>query len=211
MALESGDHVWYWNDTDNGVEHTSQDPNLPRTEWFPGSTNATDFGGHGKQIAYYAFYDDAILVGHPQMLSGPGTFAWLNHNPGNITDGGADFGQIPGKLSWHSFLVFPTRQAGHDAIAQLLRSGSYIDLTIQAAFNRYAPASDGNNPVRYATQVASALGVDKDSTTIRQIDDSGQLSTVQDTIAVMEGENNPGDTLALDASAVPPAIQQMMA
>ena len=211
MALEIGDHVWYWNDVENGVEHTSLDADLPRLEWFPTSQGKTDYKGHGKEIAYYAFYEDVIQVGHPQMLSGPGTFAWLNRNPGNITDGGVDFGQLPGKLSWHQFLVFPTREAGYDAIAQLLRSGSYIDLTIQAAFERYAPASDGNDPVRYAKQVAAALGVDKDATTIRDVDDSAQLSVVQDAIAVMEGENVPGTTLGYDSSDLPPAIQELLA
>jgi hypothetical protein len=211
MTLEIGDHVWYWYDATNDVEHTSTDPDLPRLEWFPTSQNKTDYLGHGKEIAYYAFYDDCIQVGHPQMLSGPGTFAWLNRNPGNITDGGADFGQIPGKLSWHRFLVFPTREAGYDAIAQLLRTDKYIDLTIQAAFSRYAPASDGNDPVRYATQVANALGVEKDSTTIREVDDSGQLSVLQDSIAVMEGENNPGETLGYDSGDIPPAVQQLLA
>jgi len=78
MTLEIGDHVWYWYDATNDVEHTSTDPDLPRLEWFPPSQNKTDYLGHGKEIAYYAFYDDCIQVGHPQMLSGPGTFAWLN-------------------------------------------------------------------------------------------------------------------------------------
>jgi len=58
--------------------------------------------------------------------------------------------------------------------------------------------------------VANALGVDKDSTTIREVDDSGQLSAVQDSIAVMEGENNPGDTLGYDSPDIPPAIQQLL-
>ena len=71
--------------------------------------------------------------------------------------------------------------------------------------------SDGNDPVRYATQVANALGVDKDSTTIREVDDSGQLSVLQDSIAVMEGENNPGETLGYDSGDIPPAIQQLLA
>src|SRR5690242_14145835 len=105
MALEEGVHVWYWNDEDNAVEHTSTDMNIPRAEWFPGSspTDATDYLGHGKQIFNYVFYADSIKRGQPQMRSGPGSFAWLNNNPGNITDGGggADFGQIPGKLNWH--------------------------------------------------------------------------------------------------------------
>lgn len=211
MTVEIGDHVWYWYDAANDIEHSSTDADLPRLDWFPTSQGKTDYLGHGKEIAYYAFYEDRVQVGHPQMLSGPGTFAWLNRNPGNITDGGADFGQIPGKLSWHRFLVFSTRDAGYDAIAQLLRTDKYIDLTIQAAFSRYAPASDGNDPVRYATQVASALGVDKDSTTIREVDDSGQLSVLQDSIAVMEGENNPGETLGYDSADIPPAIQQLLA
>ena len=210
MTLGVGDHVWYWFDAENGVEHTSHDPELPRLNWFPASQNPTDYLGHVEEIKYYAFYDDVIQVGRPQMRSGPGTFAWLNRNPGNITDGGADYGQIAGKLSWHRFLVFATHEAGYDAIAQLLRSEHYIDLTIGAAFERYAPASDGKEPVRYAVQAANALGVDKDSTTIREVADLGGLATVQDNIAVMEGADNSGDSLSYDSPELPRAIQQML-
>lgn len=30
MALEPGDHIWYWNG------FTSQDLNIPQASWFPG-------------------------------------------------------------------------------------------------------------------------------------------------------------------------------
>jgi hypothetical protein len=214
MSLEIGDHVWYWYDANNDVEHTSQDLDIPRAQWFPDSNpgDPTDYRGHGKEIFNFVFYENTVFRGQPQMRRGPGAFAWLNRNPGNITDGGhgADFGQIAGKLNWHRFMIFSTREAGYDAIAQLLRTGSYIDRTIQGAFERYAPSSDGNNPTLYASKVAAALGVDRNSTTVREVDDSGQMAVMQDAIAEMEGEGNPGAVLDYDTS-LPQAIQGLLA
>jgi len=37
------------------------------------------------------------------------------------------------------FLIFPTWDAGYSAIAQLLKTPSYVNLSILGAFQRYAP------------------------------------------------------------------------
>ncbi|MFC9659816.1 peptidoglycan DD-metalloendopeptidase family protein [Nocardia sp. NPDC127606] len=201
MTLELGDHVWYWNG------RMSLDKNIPRATWFPGTNpnDPTDYGGHGKEIFNFVIHADEIARGRPHMRNHEGSFAWLNNNPGNITGvaGGPDFGQYPGKFNWHNFLIFPTWGDGYFAIAQLLRSASYRDLSILKAFARYAPASDGNDPVTYANSVADELGISVD-TRIGDLDDD-QMRVVQDKIQEIEGAV-PGASLAWDSEEVPPEI-----
>lgn len=204
MALEPGDNVWYFD----GM--TSQTPGIPQADWFPGFTSPTDYQGHGEEIFEYVAYDDQIVRGQPHMRNHAGTFAWLNNNPGNITGrpGGPDFGQYPGKFNWHNFLIFPDWDTGRAAIAQLLRGPGYASLSLLGAFKKYAPASDGNNPVQYATDVASALGVDMNTTLVGDLDDD-QMSVVQDKIQQIEGAI-PGDSFDLDSTELPQAIQDLL-
>ena len=204
MALEPGDNVWYFD----GM--TSQTPDIPRLVWFPHSTGPIDYEGHGGEIFEFVVYDDQIGRGQPHMKNHAGSFAWLNNNPGNITGrpGGPDFGQYPGKFNWHNFLIFPDWDTGRAAIAQLLRGPGYVNLSLTDAFKKYAPAGDGgNNPVQYAMDVASALGVDT-STTIGELDDD-QMSVVQDKIQQIEGAI-PGDSFDLDSTELPQEIQDLL-
>jgi hypothetical protein len=156
MTLELGDHVWYWNG------NISLDKNIPRAQWFPGSNpyDPNDYQGHGREIYNYVIHADEIARGRPHMRNHEGSFAWLNNNPGNITGvpGGPNFGQYPGKFNWHSFLIFPMWADGYNAIAMLRRTPTYVNLSILDAFKKYAPESDGNDPVAYANAVAAALG-----------------------------------------------------
>lgn len=203
MALEPGDHVWYWDG------QISQDMKIPQASWFPGFTGPTDYLGHGEEIFNFVIYADQILRGQPHMRNHPGSYAWLNNNPGNITGvpGGPDYGQFPGKFNWHNFLIFPTQQAGFDAIAQFLRGPTYVKLSIADALKRYAPASDGNDPARYAQDVADALGIDV-STAISDLDDD-QMTVMQDKIAEIEGAV-PGDTFALDSPDLPEELTALL-
>ena len=203
-GLEAGDHVWYFN----GQISTATD--IPRSNWFPGSTSATDYLGHGKEIFNFVIHSDGtIFRGRPHMRNHEGTHSWLNHNPGNLTGvpGGADFGQYPGKFNWHNFMIFPTREAGYNAIAAFLRGPSYRDLTITKAFERYAPASDGNDPVAYANSVASAAGISP-STLVRDLDDS-QMRLMQDKIVEVEG-SVPGVVLTRESPELPEEIRSRL-
>lgn len=204
--LGPGDHVWYWN----GNLSTAQD--IPRSVWFPGSNPAvpTDYLGHGGEIHNYVLFDAGeIRRGQPHMRNRPGTFAWLNKNPGNITGGigGPNLGQYPGKANWHNFMIFPTEEAGFDAIGRLLRGAGYRDRTILDAFRRYAPASDGNDPDQYAADVAAAIGLPT-STFVRDLDD-GQLRTMQEKIRQIEGAV-AGDTLSPASPDLPEAIRVLL-
>jgi hypothetical protein len=119
MTPEWGDHVWYWN------ANISLDKNIPRAQWFPGSSpgDPNDYQGHGGEIYHDAIHADEIARGRPAMRNREGSFLWLDNNPGNIAGvpGGPDFGQNPGKFNWHNFLIFSTWAGGYNAIAMLLR------------------------------------------------------------------------------------------
>jgi hypothetical protein len=206
MALEPGDNVWYYD------HMTSQTQGIPQADWFPGFSGPTDYHGHGGEIFEFVVYDDQIVRGQPHMNNHAGSFAWLNNNPGNITGrpGGPDYGQYPGKFNWHNFLIFPDWDTGRAAIAQLLRGPGYASLSILDAFKKYAPAGDGgNDPVKYASDVAAALTVDASTTIVGDLDDD-QMMVVQDKIQQIEGAI-PGDSFDLDDSTnLPQEIQDLL-
>ena len=197
MNVEDGDHFWFWNG------NISRALDIPRTEWFPESTGPTDYLGNGKEIYNYVVLPEGVARGRPQMRGLEGSYAWLDNNPGNITGraGGATFGAYPGKFNWHHFLIFPTWDDGMDAIRQLLLTPSYVHLSILDAFRRYAPESDGNDPVHYAQTVAAAAGVDI-TTVIGDLDDNTMIE-MQNAIATMEGAFNAGDIFSRDFSDLP--------
>lgn len=205
MTLDLGDHVWYWN------HRISRGLDIPRADWFPGSNpnDPNDYLKQGKKIFNFVVHADEIARGRPHMRNHEGSFSWLNNNPGNITGrpGGPDFGQYPGKFNWHHFLIFPTWADGWYAIAKLLRSGLYVNLSILEAFKKYAPESDGNNPVAYANSVAAALGIPV-STRVGDLDDS-QMAVMQNTIQEVEGAI-PGASLAWDSDEIPVEISDLL-
>jgi hypothetical protein len=114
-----------------------------------------------------------------------GTRSWRNNNPGNIEYG--DFAQAKGAVgSDGRFAVFPTLQQGRQAKDDLLfgQRSLYADMSISRAIARYAPFGE-NNPVTYAQQVASAVGVSV-STRLRDLDQT-QRQRFLDAIQRAEG------------------------
>jgi hypothetical protein len=203
-TIGPGDHVWYFDG------QTSTDKSIPQASWFPGFTSPTDYLGHGKEIYQFVVHaDGTIFRGRPHMRGLEGSFAWLNNNPGNLTGvaGGPDYGQYPGKFNWHNFLIFPSRDAGHAAIATFLRGAGYRDLTIAQAFAKYAPASDGNDPVGYAGAVAAGAGVST-STLVRDLSDE-QMRLMQDKVADLEGAR-AGEVLTRDSPELPDAVRALL-
>lgn len=196
MALEDGDAFWYW---DGNVSRTK---NIPQAEWF-GTSAPQDYGGHGWEISNFVLYPSEVLEGKPHMRTGDGSYSWLNNNPGNITAGGGDLGAYPGKVNWHNFLIFPTWEAGYDAIRRLMRGSTYSGLSILDAFKRYAPASDGNDPVTYANKVASNLGCGVERIVGDLSDD--EMVALQNAVTEMEGVV-AGWTYARDDSSLPQAV-----
>jgi hypothetical protein len=200
-GLAPGDHVWEWNG------NVSEAKDIPQKDWF-GTTAANDFGGHGKEIHEYVIYPDHVKRGQPHMMSGKGSFAWLNNNPGNLTGGGTSVGEYPGKRNWHGFLIFPTPEDGLAAIPKFLKANGYGPLSIAAAFKKYAPKGDGkNDPAHYAQSVADAIGVSVDT----KIDDltDDQLVEIAKAIKKMEG-TVPGDELSRTDPSIPEAIRNRL-
>ena len=103
----------------------------------------------------YIIFSDQVRQG--------GSCSWRARNPGNIRNGGS-LGAIPGKKhacgSSGAFAVFPTESSGFAAISKVLKSFGHV--TIQAAMNKYAPSSDGNNPKAYAQKMAKSMGASVD-------------------------------------------------
>ena len=203
-ALQPGDHVWYHDG------RVSTDKNIPNSAWFGTAAGTTDYGGHGSEIFHFVIHGGgAIFRGRPHMRNFEGSFGWLNNNPGNLTGvtGGPDYGQYPGKFNWHNFLVFPSHGAGFDAIGKFLRGAGYRDLNMTQAFEKYAPASDGNDPVRYAQEAAAAAGVPV-TTRVGDLDDA-QMLAMQNKIEAIEG-SRPGVVLTKDSPELPDAVRQML-
>jgi hypothetical protein len=203
--LGLGDHIWYYNGK------ISTDKNVPRATWFPNSNqnDPNDYQGHGGEIWHYVIHANGqIFAGQPHLRNQPGTFAWLNNNPGNITAGGGNYGQYQGKVNWHDFLIFPTAQIGFDAIRKLLKGPAYSNLSILAAMRKYAPATDGNRPDDYAAQVAAEAGVSV-NTIVGTLNDS-QVLKMQNKIRDIEG-TIPGRTLTRNDPTLPAAVHAALA
>ncbi len=82
-----------------------------------------------------------------------------NNNPGNIRPGDPWLGAIG---SNGGFVVFSSIEYGLRALAKDLTNkikGGYN--TINKIVNRYAPASDNNNPAAYAAKVSEVTGIDE--------------------------------------------------
>jgi hypothetical protein len=202
--LVPGDHVWYFNG------QISTDRDIPRSTWFPGSVNETDYKGHGDEIFNFVIHANGeIRRGRPHMRGREGTFAWLNNNPGNLTgqEGGPAFGQYQGKFNWHHFLIFPSHDAGFAAIPSFLQREGYFGLGIQDAFRKYAPAKDGNTPDVYAASVAQAAGVSVE-THVGDLN-SDQMLLMQKKIEEIEG-TVPGVVLSADSPELPEEIRSRL-
>ncbi|GAA4599250.1 hypothetical protein BJY16_003010 [Actinoplanes octamycinicus] len=205
MTLRPGDHLWYWTTTCR----VSFDPGIPWAEWFPGATGPVDLRGEGPQIFNYVVHESGIVRGRPHLRNHPGTYTWLNHNPGNLTGrpGGPDLGQYPDRFNGEHFLVFPDRETGFAAIARLLRGPAYAGLTLTAALRAYPSGIAHHDPGRYVAQVAAAAGVDA-SATVGDLDDD-QMLAVQHRIAGIEGAV-AGETLAPDSPDLPAEVAVLL-
>lgn len=97
--------------------------------------SATGVNGSGSTTVTY---DD----GTSETLRGPRPIR--NNNPGNLEYG--DFAVKQGAVgSDGRYAVFPTKETGWNAKVNLLKTNTYQKLSIQDAFNRYAPPSENPN------------------------------------------------------------------
>jgi hypothetical protein len=202
-----GSIAWYWKNRVTGEEQVSWTVNLPQAEWFH-TTAKNEYFGNGKDIYQFVFHANGrILRGQPHMLGYPGSYAWLDNNPGNLT-GPPYWGAYEGKFNWTptSFLIFPTYEAGMRAIPPFLKNphGRYLNKTIRDAFRTYAPKGHGGNqPDKYAEEVARKIGKDPDGTFIRDLGRE-EMKAMAQGIKDVEG-TIPGKEFTL--ATLPPALR----
>ena len=93
-----------------------------------------------------------------QQLEGwfSGSVSQTNNNPGNLMYAGQ-----PGATGQTAagFAIFPTYQAGYQALQNQIALDASRGLTISQFANKYAPAAGGNDPASYAAQLAAATGL----------------------------------------------------
>jgi hypothetical protein len=166
---------------------------------------ATTAADPGREVVAggkaYIIYPDEVRQG--------GSVAWRGRNPGNIRNGDS-YGAYAGKKlhagSNGTFAIFPDEATGFAAIKLVLQH--YGHITVQGAMNKYAPASDNNDPHSYAATVAKQMGVGTD-TYVDTLDD-GQLDTFAQAIKQVEGWIE-GHTFALDDPSLPAEVKKAIA
>lgn len=99
------------------------------------------------------------------LLVRTGNINWRANNPGNIrpTKYSLRWPGVVGSMDTANgkFLVFDSYESGRQALyRQLFEMPSYKNLTISQALQKYAPASDKNDPVGYAKTVIAVAGSD---------------------------------------------------
>jgi len=140
----------------------------------------------GKTVTYT--YPDGSKV----VLKG--THAWRDNNPGDLKSGYGSIGRDGrGKKA---FAIYESAADGWNALGQTLTS-KYGDSTIADTMKHFAPASDSNNPVKYAATLAESVGVPV-STKISALSPA-QFTTVEINIGVAEGYFAPKNTEAYSA------------
>lgn len=111
-----------------------------------------------------------------------GTRAWRNNNPGNIRY--SDFSRRMGAIGEAGgFAVFPDVETGRRAIAALLRSDSYNNLTIAGAISRYAPPTE-NDTEKYHRKIEQLTGLSIN----RRMSDLGDTEFAQVVRAIQQIE-----------------------
>ena len=148
----------------------------------------------------YIIFDDEVREG--------GSCAWRGRNPGNIRSGGK-YGAIAGKKhkcgKSGEFAIFPDEATGLAAITQVVKG--YGHVTVKAAMAKYAPASDGNDPVAYAKSVAKKMGVSVDDYVDALTED--QLNKFAEGIKTFEGWKE-GTSFKRDDPKLPEEIRSRL-
>jgi hypothetical protein len=182
--LEPGDHVWYWQG------NVSMGQGIPRLDkklkdgtirkgWFPNASPAktSDYQDHGGEIYNFVVYANEVRCAQPQMGVGhgiahkqanfPGSYAWVNHNPGNLSGPTAEMSQLKGtggqKLNGAppdtpTFLTFPDDDTGFGAIRPWLENNGhprYVTMSVWDAWGGY----DIQDRATYVPRICAAAGI----------------------------------------------------
>jgi len=95
-----------------------------------------------------------------------GSASFRNNNPGNFRCSSLVMGELGATKCVNNLAVFPNYETGFKALKQFLiyactdKLRSYKStMTLLDFYKVYAPSSDNNNPLNYATCVAKDLGI----------------------------------------------------
>lgn len=93
----------------------------------------------------------------------PGDLNYKNNNPGNAKFSTSGYRPIYGtvKKDKRGFAIFESYEKGWLYLQNLVKSkiGSHPEWTVIDFFENYAPSSDNNNPYKYASYVATRVGI----------------------------------------------------
>ena len=111
--------------------------------------------------------------------------SFRNNNPGNII--ASAFARRRGgrDLDNDGFANFRSSAQGFKAMVELLRSGSYQQLSIQKAIERWAPAEAGNNTEAYVDFVCRATDLPAWRTLLGL--DTSEIASLAWAMAMFEG------------------------
>ncbi len=133
-----------------------------------------------RALNHTIIYTDA--TGKFFRFSG-GTWAWRNHNPGNLVPGlvSSRHNQIG---STGKFAIFPDYKTGHEALLDCLQT-TYAKASIAKLVRIFAPEKDGNNVKVYTKFLRDKTGVFDD----KQVKDftSSEFDKLWRAIEQMEG------------------------
>lgn len=184
------------NSADNNFrkENTSIHTNVISTPTTPTGTvdsvgnallanNATNIASR-VIVANAAKYDVVYVCDNGvQYKRSGGTRAWRNNNPGCIRY--SEFARTMGAIgSAGGFAVFPDENTGMAAIAKLLKSDKYCNLTISDAIIKYAPPHE-NDTEQYKHKLQKMTGLSI-NLKIKDLSDA-QLQRVVKAIRIIEG------------------------
>ena len=120
--------------------------------------------------------------GSTEVRSGSVGYSWIDNNPGNMQGGAGDYSPIGYN---GAFAIFATEEDGFNAMIANLHAPAYQQLTIAGAISKWAPGSDGNDPVHYAQVISDWTGISP--TTVVNTLTTEQYTSVANAIKRFEG------------------------
>lgn len=143
-------------------------------------------GAPGQFVQARKIADKTILYIDDQgreFLRESGSRSWRNNNPGNIRKG--SLASTAGAIGDDgAFAIFPEYKFGFDAIVGLLRSSSYVSLTLQQAVFKYAPPNE-NDSAQYLAFLVAQTGIA--AATVLSILPVSEIRKIAKFIQVVEG------------------------
>ncbi len=160
-----------------------------KTDKFPSDIKFTSARRAGNDVIYTGENGEEVVKHRESTTSA--SRSWVNNNPGNIEFG--SFSKKMGAIGTDGrFAIFPSVEAGFNAQATLLKSGTYKDLTLAQAIAKYAPPHE-NDTQAYVDYVSQKTGISANT----RMGDLAMPDLLKITYAMAKHEGwKPGQILA---------------